>query len=85
MSRAHLQRSPTAVDPFDVRGTARRFRHAATFGAPDALLPGKTMRFVGDHEPLPWMDPLRGRYGERIRIECRQRDAGATAIDPTVC
>jgi|PlaIllAssembly_1097288.scaffolds.fasta_scaffold493739_3 hypothetical protein len=85
MSRAHLQRSLTAVYPFDARGAARRFRHAATFGALDALQPGETTRFVDDHDPLPLLDPLGACYGWRIRIECRQRDAGAIAIDFAVC
>ena len=33
------------VYPFDARGIAKRFRHAAIFGALDALRHGETMRF----------------------------------------
>ncbi|HAL38285.1 MAG TPA: hypothetical protein DCP03_09295, partial [Polaromonas sp.] len=33
------------VYPFDARGVAKRFRHAAIFGALDALQAGETMRF----------------------------------------
>ena len=32
--------TPEALYPFDARGVAKRFRHAAIFGALDALLPG---------------------------------------------
>jgi uncharacterized protein (DUF2249 family) len=39
------------------------------------------MRFVNDHDPLPLLDQLRNRYGDRISIEYRQRDPGAIAID----
>jgi uncharacterized protein (DUF2249 family) len=67
--------------PFDARGIARRFRHAAIFGALDALQPGEAMRFVNDHDPLPLLNQLRERYGERVVIEYRQRDPGAIVID----
>ena len=81
ISQPHLHLSPTAIYPFDARGIAKRFRHAAIFGALDALNPGETMRFVNDHDPLPLLDQLRARYGEAVSIEYRQRDPGAIAID----
>ena len=81
MSQPHLHLSPSAIYPFDARGVAKRFRHAAIFGAIDALQPGETMRFVNDHDPLPLLEQLRSRYGERVAIECRQREPGAIAID----
>ncbi|MDL2337807.1 MAG: DUF2249 domain-containing protein [Pseudomonadota bacterium] len=81
MSQPHVHLSPTAIYPFDARGVAKRFRHAAIFGALDALQPGETMRFVNDHDPLPLLSQLRDRYGDRISIEYQQRDPGAIAID----
>lgn len=81
MSQPHLHLSPSAIYPFDARGVAKRFRHAAIFGAIDALQPGETMRFVNDHDPLPLLEQLRSRYGERVAIEYRQREPGAIAID----
>ena len=81
ISQPHLHLSPTAIYPFDARGIAKRFRHAAIFGALDALNPGETMRFVNDHDPLPLLDQLRARYGESVSIESRQRDPGAIEID----
>ena len=39
------------------------------------------MRFVNDHDPLPLLDQLRARYGERISIDYLQREPGAIAID----
>ena len=44
--------------PFDARGVAKRFRHAAIFGALDSLNPGETMLFVNDHDPLPLLAQL---------------------------
>ncbi|WP_301276506.1 DUF2249 domain-containing protein [Dechloromonas sp.] len=50
--------TPEALYPFDARGIAKRFRHAAIFGALDALQPGETMRFCNDHNPLPLLAQL---------------------------
>jgi uncharacterized protein (DUF2249 family) len=77
----HLHLSADAIYPFDARGVAKRFRHAAIFGALDALGPGETMRFVNDHDPLPLLEQLRSRYGEGVSINYRQRDPGAIVID----
>jgi uncharacterized protein (DUF2249 family) len=81
MIQPHLHLSPDAVYPFDARGIAKRFRHAAIFGALDALNSGETMRFVNDHDPLPLLGQLQTRYGDAVAIEYRQRDPGAVAID----
>ena len=81
MSQAHLHLSPSAIYPFDARGVAKRFRHAAIFGALDSLRSGETMQFVNDHDPLPLLEQLRARYGERVDIEYRQREPGAIVID----
>lgn len=70
--------------PFDARGIAKRFRHAAIFGAIDALRPGETMRFVNDHDPLPLLAQLRERYGNGLSIEYRSRDGDGVTIDFTV-
>ena len=70
-----------ALYPFDARGVAKRFRHAAIFGALDSLMPGETMRFCNDHDPLPLLAQLHARYGERLKIEYRQREPGAIVID----
>ena len=67
--------------PFDARGIGKRFRHAAIFGALDALMPGESMRFVNDHDPLPLLAQLRERYGDALAIEYRQREPGAIVID----
>lgn len=73
--------SPEGIYPFDARGVAKRFRHAAIFGALDALMPGETMRFMNDHDPLPLLEQMRARYGESVSIAYRQRDPGAIVID----
>lgn len=79
-----LQLSPDAIDPFDARGVANRFRHAAIFGASDSLQPGETMRFANDHDPLPLLSQIAQRDGDRISVECRQREPGAIVIDFSV-
>ena len=77
----HIHLSPDAIYPFDARGIAKRFRHAAIFGAIDALTAGETMRFVNDHDPLPLLSQIGARYGETVGIEYRQREPGSIAID----
>ena len=66
---------------FDARGIAHRFRHSAIFGALDALEAGEIMHFINDHDPLPLLDQLERRYGERLTVEYSQRAPGAVVID----
>ncbi len=73
--------SPDALYPFDARGVAKRFRHAAIFGALDALTPGETMRFCNDHDPLPLLAQLQQRYGSTVDIRYVQREPGEIVID----
>jgi uncharacterized protein (DUF2249 family) len=79
--QAHVHVRADNTYPFDARGIAKRFRHAAIFGALDALHPGETMRFVNDHDPLPLLQQLQQRYGQGVTIEYRQREPGAIVID----
>lgn len=81
MSQAHLHLLPEQIYPFDARGIAKRFRHAAIFGALDALHSGETMRFVNDHDPLPLLGQLEQRYGDAVRIQYLQREPGQIVID----
>ena len=81
MNHPHLHLNVDRIYPFDARGIAKRFRHAAIFGALDALFPGEVMRFVNDHDPLPLLEQLRQRYGEALSIEYRRREPGAIVID----
>ncbi|NYT50427.1 DUF2249 domain-containing protein [Parapusillimonas granuli] len=67
--------------PFDARGVAKRFRHAAIFGALSALQPGETMRFCNDHDPLPLLQQLQGYFGDDVRIEYISREPGEIVID----
>ena len=61
-----------ALYPFDARGVAKRFRHAAIFGALESL---------EDHDPLPLLAQLQQRYGQHLSIEYQQREPGAIVID----
>ena len=70
-----------ALYPFDARGIAKRFRHAAIFGAFDVLSPGETMRFCNDHDPLPLLGQLQAHYAQAISINYVQREPGAIVID----
>lgn len=72
---------PSAIYPFDARGVAKRFRHAAIFGALDSLTPGETMRFCNDHDPLPLLHQIDQRYGPHVEIQYRQRVPGEIVID----
>ncbi|MCC6622391.1 MAG: DUF2249 domain-containing protein [Deltaproteobacteria bacterium] len=76
----HFHTSPDRIYPFDARGIAKRFRHAAIFGALDALVPGETMLFANDHDPLPLLDQLRARYGDGVAIAYQKREPGEIII-----
>ena len=72
------------VFPFDARGVAKRFRHAAIFGALESLEDGETMRFVNDHDPLPLLGQVQQRYGSQVGIEYVTREPGTIVIDFTI-
>lgn len=72
---------PEAVHPFDARGVARRFRHAAIFGALDTLMPGEAMRFMNDHDPVPLLRQIEDRYGETFEVAYRHRSESGVVID----
>lgn len=74
---------PVLAQPyvFDARGVARRFRHAAIFGALDALEPGEVMRFVNDHDPLPLLVQIEHHFGARVGIGYVAREPGNIVID----
>ncbi|MEQ6290908.1 DUF2249 domain-containing protein [Vogesella sp. GCM10023246] len=76
-----MQALSDTVFTFDARGVAKRFRHAAIFGALEALHHGETMRFINDHDPLPLLGQIQQRYGEQIRYNYQQRDASQVVID----
>lgn len=73
--------TPEAIYPFDARGIAKRFRHAAIFGALDALHPGEIMRFVNDHDPIPLLHQMQERYGEAVEIQYQERAPQGVMID----
>lgn len=77
----HLHLQADQLYPFDARGIAKRFRHAAIFGALDALFPGETMQFVNDHDPLPLLAQLQQRYGDEVSINYVQRELGQIVIN----
>ena len=77
----HAHLSPDSIYPFDARGIAKRFRHAAIFGALDALRAGETMRFVNDHDPLPLLGQLQQAFGEKLGITYVRREPGEIVID----
>ena len=67
--------------PFDARGIAKRFRHAAIFGALDALQSGETMRFCNDHDPLPLLAQITNHFGPHVKISYVSRAPGEIVID----
>lgn len=73
--------APNGIYPFDARGVAKRFRHAAIFGALDAMQPGEIMRFCNDHDPLPLLSQIAHRYGPRVRAAYVAREPGNVQID----
>ncbi|WP_257251509.1 DUF2249 domain-containing protein [Burkholderia cepacia] len=69
---------------FDARGIAKRFRHAAIFGALNELEPGEVMRFVNDHDPLPLLAQIEHHFGPRVDIGYVDREPDNIVIDFTV-
>lgn len=69
------------VYAFDARGVARRFRHAAIFGALSALTAGETMRFHNDHDPMPLLHQLAQHFGDRLLMAYQSREPGDIVID----
>ena len=72
---------PDSVYPFDARGVAKRFRHAAIFGALEALRQGEVMRFCNDHDPLPLLDQIGQYFGDRVKMAYVSRQPGEIVID----
>jgi uncharacterized protein (DUF2249 family) len=66
---------------FDARGIAKRFRHAAIFGALSALQPGETMRFCNDHDPVPLLAQIDAHFGESVQIAYVSKAPGQVVID----
>jgi uncharacterized protein (DUF2249 family) len=81
MAQPHLHILPDQIYPFDARGIAKRFRHAAIFGALNALTPGETMRFVNDHDPLPLLQQMQMHYGDQVEINYVERGPQGVVID----
>lgn len=66
---------------FDARGVAKRFRHAAIFGALESLEDGETMRFVNDHDPLPLLQQIGQRYRGQVQVQYVERNPQMVVID----
>ncbi len=66
---------------FDARGIAKRFRHAAIFGALSALRPGETMRFCNDHDPLPLLAQIEQHFGGHVDIAYVAKTPAEVVID----
>jgi uncharacterized protein (DUF2249 family) len=81
MSHDCSQPTATGIYPFDARGVAKRFRHAAIFGALDALQVGEVMRFCNDHDPLPLLSQIDQRFEGAVKISYVSREPGEIVID----
>ncbi len=77
----HNHNRPDGIYHFDARGIAKRFRHAAIFGALDTLQAGERMRFVNDHNPIPLLQQMLARYGERVEINYLEQGEEGVMID----
>ena len=77
----HNHNRSDSIYGFDARGIAKRFRHAAIFGALDSLQPGERMRFVNDHNPIPLLQQMQAHYGEKIEIKYLDQSAEGVMID----
>lgn len=78
---AHNHNRADSIYGFDARGIAKRFRHAAIFGALDSLQPGERMRFVNDHNPIPLLQQMQARYGDKVEINYLDQSEDGVMID----
>ncbi len=81
----HNHNRADGIYPFDARGIAKRFRHAAIFGALDALIAGERMRFVNDHNPIPLLQQMQARYGEQVEVQYLEQGPEQVVIDFIKC
>lgn len=77
----HNHNRADGIYDFDARGIAKRFRHAAIFGALDALIAGERMRFVNDHNPIPLLQQMQARYGEQVEVQYLEQGPAQVVID----
>ena len=77
----HNHNRTDGIYPFDARGIAKSFRHDAIFGALDSLQTGERMRFVNDHNPIPLLQQMQARYGEKIEIKYLVQSEEGVMID----
>ncbi len=77
----HNHTRPDGIYDFDARGIAKRFRHAAIFGALDALNSGERMRFVNDHNPIPLLQQMQARYGQAVTVDYLENGPERVVID----
>ncbi len=77
----HNHSRADGIYDFDARGIAKRFRHAAIFGALDALNSGERMRFVNDHNPIPLLRQMQARYGEGVEVRYLEQGPAGVVID----
>jgi uncharacterized protein (DUF2249 family) len=77
----HNHTRADGIYAFDARGIAKRFRHAAIFGALDALAAGERMRFVNDHNPLPLLQQMQDRYGAAVDVQYLEQGPEGVVID----
>lgn len=77
----HNHNRSDSIYGFDARGIAKRFRHAAIFGALDSLQAGERMRFVNDHNPIPLLQQMQARYGDKIEIKYLEQSEEGVMID----
>jgi uncharacterized protein (DUF2249 family) len=76
-----VQSEVSIVFPFDARGIARRFRHAAIFAALDMLRPGETMRLVSEHDLGPLQEQIRQRHGTAVTSRSVERGPERIVVD----
>ena len=65
----------------DARAIPHAIRHASIFGALDSVTSGGGLVLVAPHDPLPLLDQMRERFGERVEVAYQHREPGAIIVD----
>ena len=78
-----IQSEISIVFPFDARGIAKRFRHAAILAALDVLRPGETMRLISECDLDLLQEQIRRRYAAAVTSRAVERGPERIVVDFT--
>lgn len=68
----------------DARTIPHAVRHGAVLGAVDQLKPGMSMVLVAPHDPLPLLEQMRERFGDRVGVDYESKQSQEVRVRLTM-